>query len=62
LQEKIIILADPTVVQEKYYSIGKLKAWFSVVPGTLLTPMRFSKTDVFFEYIAMRIAAEIVTF
>jgi len=23
LQEKIIFLADPTVVQEKYYSIGK---------------------------------------
>ena len=40
----------------------KIKVWFSIVPGTLLTPMRFSKTNVFFEYIAMRIAAEIVTF
>jgi len=28
LQEKIIILADPTVMQEKYYSIGKLKPGF----------------------------------
>ena len=30
LQGKIIILADPTVMQEKYYSIGKLKSGFQL--------------------------------
>ena len=30
LREKIIILTDPTVMQEKYYSIGKLKSGFQL--------------------------------
>ena len=30
LREKVIILTDPTVMQEKYYSIGKLKPGFQL--------------------------------
>jgi len=30
LREKIIIMTDPTVMQEKYYSIGKLKPGFQL--------------------------------